>query len=1130
MHNIIIKQERGLPCSFKKAIHIMRLVLILSLAFAFSISANTRAQNYKISMKKSNCAIKEILRELEKNSDYLFCYNDKEIDVNQKISVHVRNATLEETLQQIFSDMGYDYKIVNHQILIEVAEPKTTQDVRQNKLVTGHVVDQNGDPLVGVNVQEEGTNNITITDINGNYSIYNVSGSSSVLKFTYIGYKAEEIKVGEQKSIDVKMMIDAQGLEEVVVVGYGSQKRESVIGAITTVKPATLQINQTRTLSNALAGQMAGIIAVQRSGEPGYDTSDFWIRGVNTFGANATPLVLIDGIERDLNSISSEEIEAFSILKDASATAVYGVRGANGVILVQTKKGQLGKPRVTVKADYGISNPTKLPEFVDGPKYMEISNAAKILSDITPSFSQEQIDNTRNNVDPDLYPNVNWLDAVTRKNAPSMRASVDVNGGSERLRYSLVVSYFGEDGYIVRDKSQNYNNQLSASRYNVRSNIDLNLTNSTILAVSIGGYIYNRRAPGNITTILTDAFEQSPVVHPIIYSNGQIPKNQSRPNPWSEATQMGYSKNYEASVQSTVSLEQDMEAIWSPLKGLKAKGIFSFDNWNYSNLDRTKNPSHYWATGRDEEGNLITTIVNEGDEFLGYSKGGGGNRTMYFEAQLNYNRRFNDHTVDGLFLFNMRDYVNADAGNAILSLPYRNQGIAGRLGYNFKDRYFAEFNFGYNGSENFKKGYRYGFFPSFAIGWMLTNESFMENKTDVLSKLKLRGSIGKVGNDKISGDRRFAYLSTIDGAGGYRWGWKNDYSYGGYQEGDFGIPNLTWETATKIDVGIEAGLWNDVNLQVDYFKEYRKDIFMARKTIPETAGFNKTPYANFGKVENQGVDLSLEVNHSFSKDLFLSFRGNFTFARNKVTEYDEPEALKETTRSQTGQSLNQHYGLVALGLFTPDDFSDLENYTLKEGIPGQFGVVKPGDIKYQDLNRDGVVNELDRCPIGKPHVPEIVYGFGASIKYKNFDLSFFFQGSGNFTNKMAGNSLIPGSGAGGLGNIFANVDDRWLPENPYNQDVFWPRLSSFNSENNTKESTWWLVNSSFIRLKNAEIGYTLPKRWQRAVAMRNARLFLRGTNLLTFSPFKLWDPEMGSNNGLKYPNQRICSVGFEVTF
>ena len=1114
-----------------KFFNVMRITILFCLIVIFCATAKeTRSQSVQITLNLKNVSLEKVLDMVKDQSEYSFWFENDQINLDQKVSIQVKKMNIAQVMDVLLTNQGLSYTIENKHIIIYKKQETANKKQESSLRVSGTVTDEKGEPLIGVNIQEIGTNNITVTDISGNYTMYNISSVNSVLKYTYIGYKAQEVKVGKQQVIHVKLISDAQGLEEVVVVGYGSQKRESVIGAITTVKPSTLQINQTRTLSNGLAGQMAGIIAVQRSGEPGYDTSDFWIRGVNTFGANANPLVLIDGIERDLNSISSEEIESFSILKDASATAVYGVRGANGVILVQTKKGKLGRPRVTVKADYGISNPTQLPDFVDGAKFMEISNIAKVLSGEKPSFSTEQIDHTRLGDDPDFYPNVNWLKAITRKNAPSARASIDVNGGSERLRYSLVLSYFGEDGYIITDKTQNFNSQLSTSRYNVRSNVDVNLTSSTLLNVSIGGYIYNRRDPGNISDILTNAFEQSPVIHPIKYSNGQIPKNQSRPNPWAEATQRGYSKRYEASVQSTMYLQQDMGAIWSPLKGLTAKALFAFDSWNYTYVDRKKTPTFYWATGRDEEGNLITNIVNEGDEFLGYGKGAGGNRTMYFEAQLNYNRRFGDHLIDGLLLFNLRDYVNGEAGDAIHSLPYRNQGIAGRVGYNYQDKYFAEVNFGYNGSENFKKGYRFGFFPSAAIGWMLTNESFMESVTSVLSKLKLRGSVGMVGNDKISNDRRFSYLSTIDGAGDYRWGYKNDFQRNGIQEGDFGIPNLTWETATKIDVGVEAGFWNDINLQVDFFKEYRKDIFMQRKTIPEIAGFNKTPYANFGKVENIGTDMSLEINHSFNKDFQVSFRGNFTYAKNKVTEYDEPESLKNSPRAQTGRPLNQHFGLIAVGLFTPDDFENEKDYTLKKGIPTQFGIVKPGDIKYKDLNDDGKIDGLDKCAIGKPFVPQIIYGFGISMKYKNIDVSVFFQGSGNFTNMLKGNSLIPGSGAGGLGNIYANVDDRWIPENPYNQNVFWPRLSSYNNDNNTQESTWWLKNASYLRLKNAEIGYTLPKAWQRAVAMRNARLFVRGSNLLTFAAFDMWDPELGSQNGLKYPNQKICSIGFEVTF
>lgn len=997
-------------------------------------------------------------------------------------------------------------------------------------MIRGQVIDENGEPLSGVSIHEVGTNNNTITDADGNYSIYNVAGSASVIRFTYIGYLAKDIVVGVQKIINVGMDTDTQILEEIVVVGYGSQKRESVVGAITTIAPSTLQVNQTRTLSNALAGQMAGIIAVQRSGEPGYDSSDFWIRGINTFGANSNPLVLIDGIERDLNSISPEEIESFSILKDASATAVYGVRGANGVVLVQTKKGKLGKPQITIKADFGISSPTQLPDFVDGAKYMEISNAARILSGQTPSFSPEQIEKTRDHSDPDLFPDVNWLNLITKETAPSTRASIDVNGGSERIRYSLIVSYFNEQGYMVRDKNVEYNGQLGVNRFNVRSNVDLNLTNSTLFNVSLGGYIYNRTAPGDISSILNNAFKQTPIAHPPVYSNGQFPKYFDQPNPWVETTQQGYSKNYQASIQSTVFLEQDMKAIWGQLDGMKAKVIFSFDNWSYSNLNRRRNPTHYWATGRDEDGNLITNIINEGDSFLGFGKSAGGNRTTYFESQLSYKKNFGSHALDGLLLYNQREYINADAGDAIEAVPYRNQGLAGRLGYNFNSTYFCEFNFGYNGSENFNRGYKYGFFPSIAAGWLVTNENFMEDCLNVLSKLKLRGSAGIVGNDKISNGRRFAYISTINSGNGYNWGWHNETHYNGYREGDFGVPDLTWETATKYNIGVELGLFKSVNFQADLFKEYRNNIFMQRNTIPEIAGFISTPYANYGKVENKGMDMNLDINHQFNKEMFISFRANLTYAKNKITEIDEPESLKNTTRSQTGQSLNQHYGMIALGLFTPDDFSNLEDFTLKDGVPAQFGQVKPGDIKYKDLNEDGFVNDLDRCAIGDPYVPEIVYGFGSSTKYKNVELSFFFQGSGNFTNSLSGSTLIPGSGAGALGNIYANVDDRWTPEDPYNQDVFWPRLSSFTNENNNKLSTWWIVNSSFLRLKQAEIGYTFPKDWLRAIGMRNARIFVRGTNLLTFSPFKLWDPELGSTTGLKYPNQRICSIGFDMTF
>lgn len=1113
----------------------MRITLILlCLNIGLVLAENTYAQGAQVSLSVHESTIRKVIEAVEKQTDFTFVYNSKSVDTKKKVSLNVANEKLENVLNKIFKGSDIAYEIVNKKIILKPQVASVQQKEQTRLKITGTIRDASGEPLIGVNIQELGTNNAVITDANGEYSIYNVAGTSSVLKFTYIGFKAQEITVKGNTVINVVMQDDTQGLEEVVVVGYGSQKRESVIGAITTVRPSILKTTQTRNITNSLAGQMAGIIAVQRSGEPGYDNSDFWIRGINTFGANSTPLVLVDGVERDLRDISPDEIESFSILKDATATAVYGVRGANGVILIQTPKGQIGKTRVSVRGEYGVSEPTQLPEFVGGAKYMEVINSARILSGLEPSYSQEAIDKTRMHMDPDFYPDVNWLDAVTNNYAQNQRISANINGGSELLRYSLIVSYFGEQGIIATDPSVNYDSKLKLSRYNVRSNVDINLTPSTVLTVGIGGYIQNKNSPGTgVDQILNQAFISTPIIHPVKYSNGQLANRPQGGNPWTQATQTGFNKNYDNKIESTVSIQQDLGKLWKPLKGLDIKGLFSFDAYNTSAIHRTKTPTQYQAYGRDDEGNLLTNILNEGEEFLGYGKESKGDRAMYLEFQLNYNKRIKeDHSIGLLLLYNIRDYVTFGADDAIGSLPYRNQGFAGRVSYSYKDRYFAEVNFGYNGSENFKKGYRFGFFPSVAAGWMVTNEPFMSGVTDVLSKLKIRGSWGLVGNDKIvlesdrNKGRRFAYIPTIGGTEGYGWGYTAQNGKNGLQEEHFGIPNLTWETAEKINLGMEIGLFNSINLQVDIFKEFRKDIFMQRKTIPEIAGYNNTPFANFGQVENKGIDMSLEVNHKFNKDFLLSVRGNFTYATNKVTEYDEPENLKSSPRAQTGRSLNQHFGLIATGLYTDDDFVNGE---LRTDLPvPSFGKVAPGDIKYEDLNDDGRIDAFDKSAIGKPYVPEIVYGFGLNLTYKNFDFGIFFQGSGNFTNMLKGDNFIPGSGGGGLGNIYSNVDDRWTPENP-RQNVFWPRLSVSN-DNNKQESTWWLRDASYIRLKNLEIGYTLPRAWQKKILAKNLRIFLRGTNLLTWAKFDMWDPEIGSNNGLKYPTMRVYSIGAEIAF
>ena len=1115
---------------YKRMLNVQRIVLLL-LYVTFTVPSLAEVatmQLPQLSLNLNNVTRREVFNTIEKNTKYVFIYSDELLtELNEKVSIHVNKQTLDKILDKVLHLTSLGYKIT-------VSKKAQTVIPKTPLKITGHVTDEKGEALIGVNIQEEGTNNVVITDMDGNFSIYNVSGPSSVLQFTYIGFVPLKIVVGKQTNMSVKLDPDIKGLEEVVVVGYGSQKRESVIGAITTMKPAALQVNQSRSVTNALAGQVAGVIAVQRSGEPGNDTSDFWIRGISSFGAGTTPLVLVDGIERSLSNISPEEIESFSVLKDATATAVYGVRGANGVILVQTKRGQIGKPRIQIKADYGFSAPTMLPEFVDGAKYMEVMNVASQFSSGKDMYTQAAIDATRNGTDPDLYPNVNWLKTITKDHVPNGRVSLDINGGTERLRYSMVLAYHGETGMTVTDPGVEYNTSNNLSRYNIRTNLDMNLTPSTEINVSLGGYIMNQRTPGfstnaaPFTDIIYLAFKNTPIVHPTVYSNGQIPANTSQTNPWAAATHSGFISSYKSSLQSVFAVTQDIGKLWHPLKGLKAKATFSFDTYAWNSFLRRKTQTTYMATGRDEEGNLLTSITNQGDDYLQYAKEAGGNRTMYLEGQLSYSRLLADnHQIDGLLLYNMRDYVNADAASAIYSLPYRTQGIAARLSYSYKGRYFIEGNFGYNGSENFSKGNKWGFFPSVAGGWLVTNEKFMENALSVLSKLKFRGSYGLVGNDQLAG-RRFAFLSTINSGNGFTYGLTGNQGIGGKFEGDFGVEDLSWETVKKTDIGVEIGLWDCVNIQADYFHEKREDIFMQRKTIPETAGFNTNPWANFGIVKNQGFDASLEVNKSFGKDFFLSLRGNFTFSRNEIVEYDESETMKQTTRARTGNPLNTYYGLKAIGLFQEEDFK--ADGTLVNGIPDHtFEPVKPGDIRYEDTNHDGKVDAYDYQPIGRPSVPEIVYGFGFSARWKSFDLSAFFQGSTNVSNMIQGDLLIPGSGGGGLGNIYANCDDRWDPSDPYRQ-VFWPRLSTNKSSNNMQYSTWWLKDVSYLRLKNLEVGYTFPKKWQKAAMMRDARIFFRGSNLLTWAAFDMWDPEINSSDGMKYPLMKVYSFGFQVTF
>lgn len=1013
--------------------------------------------------------------------------------------------------------------VCTFQLYAEIPYPGNEVIEQQKGIrISGTVIDKEKNTLPGVNIMVKGSSGGTITDIDGHFYI-EVPDKGSILVITYIGFKTQEIPVGNNINFNVTLLEDVEALDEVVVVGYGNQRKLSVIGSVQTLEPAKLQVGSSRSMSNNLAGQLAGVIAVQPSGEPGYDNSNFWIRGISSFSGNTSPLVLVDGVERSLNDIDPAEIESFSVLKDASASAMYGVRGANGVILINTKRGSVSAPSVNLRVEQSIQAPTKLPEFIEAPEYMSLLNT--LQSDPNKRlFTKDQILKTYYGYDRDLYPNVDWIDAITKDYASSTRANMTVAGGTEILRYSLTASVYHENGIMASDKTLSYDTQSKLNRYNIRANVDLDLTKTTLLRFNVGGYLQNlRKSRSSTDELFQAAFETPPFVHPAIYSDGTIPRvSNTRKNPWAMGTQNGYYRGGKSKLESLFSLEQNLKMI---TPGLKVKVTFAFDTYNENFVTRGKEPDYYSvAKSRNDEGELVHTILSYGSEFLDHSSNANyGNQSNYLEAAVTYNRTFDKHAIDALFLYNQRSYDWGDIQ------PNRTQGVAGRLSYTFDRRYIGEFNFGYNGSENFAKGKRFGFFPSVALGWLISEESFMESLQESITKLKLRASVGSVGNDNIGG-RRFAYITTINSdANKYWFGYTDNQEYKGIQEGEVGVSDLTWEKALKMNIGLELGLWNELDVQLDFFKEKRTSIFMQRSTIPSQAGFVSNPYANYGKVNNQGYDLSVTYNKRFNDDWALSLRGTVTYAKNEILEKDEPESVKGTYRSITGRSINTLWGLQAERLFTEDDFVNGE---LKSGIPQQeLGTeVRPGDIKYIDMNDDGVITEADEGYIGGTKDPRMVYGFGGNLNYKQWDFSFFFQGSADSYRIIGGSEyFIPGSGQGVLGNVYTNYTDCWTEENP-SQNVFWPRLSESTNTNNNRASTWWKKDMSFIRLKSIELGYTIPQSITRKIHAKNIRFFVSGNNLFYLSKFKLWDPELDTADGLKYPSMRSLMLGVDLNF
>lgn len=1011
------------------------------------------------------------------------------------------------------------------------------QAFAQQKTITGKVTSaEDGITIPGVSVRIKGAPTGTQTDVNGVYSISVKAGD--ILLFSYIGSYSQEKTVGSSLVINVALKSSSSDLGEVVVTAFGKQKKTDVIGSVTTIKPGELKVPSSN-LTTALAGRLAGVIAYQQSGEPGADNAQFFIRGVTTFGYKKDPLILIDGIElstTDLARLQPDDIAQFSIMKDATATALYGARGANGVILVTTKEGVVGKANINFRAENSLSTATDNVDLVDPVTYMRMNNEAVLTRNpLSPQpYQESKIDNTISGVNKYAFPANDWKKMLFKDHTLNKRFNLSVNGGGEVARYYVAGSFNQDNGVLKVDNRNNFNSNIDLKSYNLRSNVNINLTKSTEMIVRLNGTFDDYTGPiDGGADMYKKIMRSNPVLFPAYFEKDEAHQfvdhimfgnynNGEYLNPYADMVK-GY-KDYSRSLMlATVELKQDFNKL---IKGLTGRVMVNTTRSSYFDVRRFYKPFYYTSSLYDKNTNTFgISPLNEtgGTEYLDYDEGEKlVSSTFYLESAFNYNRTFKEkHGLSGLLVFMMQESLTANAGDLQRSLPSRNLGLSGRTTYSYDNRYFAEFNFGYNGSERFHVTKRFGFFPSAGLAWSVSNESFFKPLKPIISNLRFRATYGLVGNDAIgSASDRFFYLSNVnmtDANKGAVFGTNNGYTQSGVNVSRYSNPDITWETSAKTNFAAEIGLFDKIQVIAEYYTEHRKNILMTRASIPVTMGLTAPVRANVGEATGSGVDLSMDYSDHFGP-LWLIARGNFTYAASKYKVYEEPQ-YNESYLSVLGYSTSQRWGYIAERLFV--DEADVKNSPKQN-----FGAYMAGDIKYKDLNKDGEITTLDRAPIGFPVVPEITYGFGFSMGYKQFDLSTFFQGSARQSFWIDTEATSPFVGSRQL--LQAYSDDHWS-EDKRNVYALWPRLSANFVENNLETSTWFMRNAAFLRLKSVELGYSFPEKLISRFKMNKMRLYANGTNLFLMSGFNLWDVEM-AGNGLGYPLQKVFNLGLNITF
>jgi len=1143
--------------NLKHILKIMRITLILfCFSIFFSQAADSYSQGTSFTLNLKSTSIKEICDELEKKSDFRFIFaGSAKSMINKKVDLIVNSKDIGEILDDILTNTGLAYRILDDQVVIfqnekkiaprEIEKNLSELTAQQQHTIKGKVQDELGDPLPGVTITIEGTPRGVITDIDGTYLI--TAQPSDKLVFSFVGMETQIIEVGTRTTIDIVMREKVDELEEVTIVAFGKQKKESVIASITTVKPADLKV-PTSNLTTALAGRAAGVISFQRTGEPGSDNASFFVRGITTFGANQNPLILIDNIElssTDLARLQPDDIESFSIMKDATATALYGARGANGVILVTTKRGQVGKIKVTARVENSISSPTKKLQLSDPITYMKMHNEAITTREPLAQqlYSEDKIYNTVVGSGSFIYPTTDWQKELLKDRTMNQRVNLSISGGGELVTYYVTAAMTHDSGVLKVDSRNNFNSGISSNVYSLRSNITLKPTKTTDIASKFNATFSDYNGPVYTGSQMYSLIMRSnPVLFPayypvdeehqytknILFGNTQSGNNYYL-NPYAEMV-----KGYQERGSSNISAQFEVTQNFSFLtEGLNGRALFNVLRRSNHAISRYYNPFWYGLGSYDRLANTYSIYnlnPDEGTDYLNYSSEIGiPTADMYLEASVNYNRIFADlHSTSAMLVYQLRNSASLGASSVQGSLPYRNVGLSGRFTYGFDNRYLFEFNFGYNGSERFAKNNQFGFFPSGGIAWNISNEQWFPNIDRFINLLKLRASYGLVGNDNIGS--RFLYLSEINMNNTdltQRFGYERRYSNSGISIGRYSDPNITWEIATKANFALELELKNGFSLIGEYYIENRSNILQTRSNIPSTMGLWVIPQANVGEAKSYGIDLSLAWDKSFNKDTWLQLMGNYTFARGEYSVYDELYYEKEWWKSRVGYPINQRWGYIAERLFI--DENEVTN------SPTQFGTYLAGDIKYRDVNGDGQITELDQVPIGYPTTPEIIYGFGASFGHKNFDVSLFFQGLANESFWISYAEMSPffrrdtNNGMIGINQLTQFIAESYWNEDTRDIYALWPRLSTNSINNNAQTSTWFMRDGSFLRLKSAEMGYTLPRKLTQKFGVDLLRFYLSGNNLWIWSVFDLWDVEQGGS-AFNYPIQRVLNVGLNLTF